>query len=476
MEATTSLHDFFTEHLHLLAQVIQQGYQSPTINLPKLDPLTTESRISSTINTDKTNLELECDSIRVLGLSSLSQDCHVHLSLSDKAVSVKLNFEHLAIHSPNFKVNGDYKPVLFKHHINKQGELEVAAKNVTLTMTIALVMKEETVSLQNQATDCHIDNLAFHLEDSFILSKLLPFFKSKFERVVADNISKITCQFLNDKFQHVCQQQQALVKKLASLYALKQRQAKQDEPQVKPRILQGLDGVGELPIPMFWQIPCINPNNSPHIELEKLINEAQTGDLILFAGSHPSSLRIRRLTQSRYSHVVLVIREPEFNNGQPCVWQATSSTHEGVLRNNERKSGIQLNNLKDMLLDYRDEDAGSVICYRKAIQTDTSTAVMHDNWPSIKAFIHSLDGKPYTDDMDGLYIMGLMEIDNPNKEDYFCAGLVAETLMKMQLLDRTFRQYQYAPRDFSELQTSLPVLQPQMHYGAETIIENIYAN
>ena len=77
MEATTSLHDFFTEHLHLLAQVIQQGYQSPTINLPKLDPLTTESRISSTINTDKTNLELECDSIRVLGLSSLSQDCHV---------------------------------------------------------------------------------------------------------------------------------------------------------------------------------------------------------------------------------------------------------------------------------------------------------------------------------------------------------------------------------------------------------------
>jgi hypothetical protein len=75
--------------------------------------------------------------------------------------------------------------------------------------------------------------------------------------------------------------------------------------------------------------------------------------------------------------------------------------------------------------------------------------------------------------MDDLYVMGLMEIDNPNKQDYFCAGLVAETLMRLQLLGTEFRQYPYAPRDFSELQRMLQISHPPMHYAEETLVTGI---
>lgn len=276
--------------------------------------------------------------------------------------------------------------------------------------------------------------------------------------------------FLHERLQQVCQEQSEVLTKLEGLYKLKQQQDNTKQP---PRLLQGLDGVGQLPIPMFWQVPAINPETAPHIDLNTLVEEAQTGDVILFAGSYPSSLRIRRLTQSRYSHVVVVIKEPEINNGRACVWQATSSTHKGVLRDMEEKPGIQLNYLDEMLRDYRKEDANSIICHRKAVQTESSSAIMRGNWPIVREFINALDGKPYTDDMDGLYIMGLMEVNNPNKEDYFCAGLVADTLMKMQLLGTQFCQYQYAPRDFSELQNGLPLEQPPMHFGVEKVVDNI---
>jgi len=473
MEQTTSLHDFFTEHLNLLARVICKGYQSPSLKLPILDPLKIEREIAGEIDSNNTQLQISFNHPTLSGLASLKPDTQVRLSLSERTITVRLVFDKLILSSDNFQLKGNSTPLLFTHQLDANGQFSVSAHNVSLQLTIALNIFEQRPHLDFQSANGEIKNLDFHIEDSFLQSKLLPFFKSKIEKLTAERVGRLVCYYLNDKFQQVCQHQTMLMLKLAELYQLKQRQTQPGETPYTPRLLQGLDGVGQLPIPMFWQIPCIDPNNAAHIALNELVEQAETGDLILFAGSHPSSLRIRRFTQSRYSHVVIVIKEPEFNDGKPCVWQATSSEHAGVLRQNEIKAGIQLNDLKSMLADYYAEDEGAVISYRKAIHTDTSRAIMRDNWPEVRKLILAHDGKPYTNDMDGLYIMGLMEIDNPNKEDFFCAGLVAQTLMDMALLDAMFVQYQYAPRDFSELQTSLPLAQPPMHYDSETIIDGI---
>ena len=465
-----SLHEFFVENLALLSGVIRHGYQKGEISIPPLDPLAIDTVLSGEVALKKINMAIKMGQPKLTGLASLKEDSNLQLDLPNRTVTIDLSFSKIQLSSQDFHLDGSYKLLILRHNLKSDGSFNMLARNIELKLILALNVEPDQISITTKNASCEIGDLDFDLEDSFALSKLLPFFKSKFEHLLAQTVSTKVNNFLHNRLQQVCQKQGEVLAKLEGLYKLKQQQ---DNTEETPRLLQGLDGVGQLPYPMFWQVPAINPETAPHIDLNTLVEEAQTGDVILFAGSYSSSLRIRRLTQSRYSHVVVVIKEPEINNGRACVWQATSSEHHGVLRDMEFKSGIQLNFLEDMLRDYRNEDANSVICYRKAVQTETSSAIMRDNWPRVREFINTMDGKPYTDDMDGLYIMGLMEVNNPNKEDYFCAGLVADTLMKMQLLGRQFIQYQYAPRDFSELQNGLPLEQPPMHFGVETVIDNI---
>lgn len=466
-----SLHDFFTENLEMLSGVIRQGYQKGAINIPPLDPYTVDAEISEQVSLKKVNVSVKIGQPKLTGLATLKPESSVHLDLPNRSVIIDLHFANIQLSSEDFHLNGDYKLLLLRHNLSSDGSFNMEAKDVQLKITLKLAVSEDSLGITLGAAECDIDDLDFDLEDSYALSKLLPLFKSRFEALISGAIGVKLADFTNGRLQQACEEHSAVLAKLEGLYKLKKQQGSSEQA---PRLLQGLDGIGQLPFPMFWQVPAIDTQTAPKVDLNKLLEDAQTGDLILFAGSYPSSLRIRRLTQSRYSHVVVVIKEPEIADGRACIWQATSSTHQGVLRGMEEKSGIQVNYLEDMLRDYRHEDANSVISYRKAIQTGTSTAVARDKWPAVKAFIEEMDGKPYTDDMDGLYIMGLMEVDNPNKEDYFCAGLVAETLMKLQLLDTRFMQYQYAPRDFSELQTTLPLLHG-VQYGAETVVENIPA-
>jgi len=469
---TTSngLHEFFVEHLNMLSTVIKNGYKNDALSIPVLDPLTLGNDISGKIDLNRVQVAIKFANPTLSGLASINDKSNVGLDLASRTAQMTLSFEQLKFSSDDFNLDGQYK-LLLKHDISSNGYFEMFARNIKLSISLAFDVSQSAVNVIPKVAVCEIEDLDFDIDDGYVLSKLLPFFKSRFEQLIADTVAEKVTQFIKGRLEQVCHEQGAVLAKLMGLYKLKKQQM--GETTGKPRLLEGFDGVGELPLPMFWQVPSIDPSIAPSIELTKLMEEAKTGDLILFAGSYPSSLRIRRFTQSRYSHVVVVIKEPEIAGGRACVWQATSSTHLGVLRNMEPKSGIQLNYLDDMLRDYRLEDANSLICHRCAVHSEITQELMSKNWPKVKAFINSMDGKPYTDDMDGLYIMGLMEIDNPNKEDYFCAGLVADTLMKLQLLSDEFVQYQYAPRDFSELQPSLPLMHPPMHYGPETLVKGI---
>lgn len=464
------LHDFLVEHANMLSTVIKNGYKNDSLTIPPLDPLTLGNDISGKVDINRVQVAIQFTNPTLSGLASIDEQSDVGVDLSARTAQITLSFKQLKFSSDDFNLDGQYK-LLLKHDISSSGDFEMLARDIKLNISLAFNLSPSTVNVLPKAAVCKIEDLNFDIDDSYVLSKLLPFFKSRFEQLIADTVADKVTQFIRGRLQQVCQDQGAMLAKLMGLYKLKKQQV--GETTGQPRLLEGFDGVGELPLPLFWQVPSIDPSIAPSIELTKLTEDAKTGDLILFAGSYPSSLRIRRFTQSRYSHVVVVIKEPEIAGGRACVWQATSSTHQGVLRDMEQKSGVQLNYLDNMLRDYRVEDANSLICHRSALHSELTQKLISENWSTVKAFINSMDGKPYTDDMDGLYIMGLMEIDNPNKEDYFCAGLVADTLMKLQLLSDEFFQYQYAPRDFSELQTTLPLIHPPMHYGAETLINGI---
>ena len=187
---------------------------------------------------------------------------------------------------------------------------------------------------------------------------------------------------------------------------------------------------------MLWTVPEVD-STLPHAPLKNIMDDARTGDLILFSGNIPSSKRIKRFTQSPFSHVVLLVKEPEFENGRCLVWQATASEHCCVLRNMKSATGIQLNYLEDVINDYLEGAPGSAVVFRKLLQKDQRAQLDKPTRQTLIRYIRKMDGKPYTANMDMLYLMGLLEVENPGHENYYCAGLVAESLMKLEVLDTT---------------------------------------
>lgn len=67
--------------------------------------------------------------------------------------------------------------------------------------------------------------------------------------------------------------------------------------------------------------------------------------------------------------------------------------------------------------------------------------------------------------------MGLLEVNDIGQDNYFCAGLVAQSLIKFGVLKDTFWQHQYAPRDFSASQQALPFTDVQICYRDEIVVD-----
>jgi hypothetical protein len=216
-------------------------------------------------------------------------------------------------------------------------------------------------------------------------------------------------------------------------------------------------------------LPEVSERERARIALVSLLERAQSGDVVLFSGTRASSQRIRRLTQSAFSHVAMVVRDAELAPGA-LLWQASSGPHSGVLRGMERRAGIQLNPLGEALHDYLGECPGARFVHR-SLHTRADPALLCKRQAALNDLVRRLDGGPYTPDMDGLYVLGLMELGTAPPNEFFCAGAVAEALMEMGILTRTFQHWQYTPRDFSEEQSELPFAQTEERYAPEVQIE-----
>ena len=462
-ESRSEMEQFLVQAMSQLQTIALNGYQKGDINIPVLDPCQPVEQVEKSFEYKNQPFKLTINNPIITGISTFYINSKPQIKLAEKTLSFTLSFEQLALKSQEYHLDGTYKLIFKKRNLSKEGHLYLTAKKITVSFLLNLDFVEQKPIFSKQAIRCEIKKLDLDIEDSFVLDLIVPFFKSIFENAITHYFGDFITQILNHQIQDLYASQISTLTKIKTLYDMKKAQ----QTTNSPRILEGFNGVGELPLPLFWELPSVDVENTPHMSINDLVEQAQTGDVILFAGSYPSSQRIRRLTQSCFSHVVIVIKDPAIADGKACIWQATSSTHRGVLRNMEAKSGIQLNYLAEMIEDYRDEDGGAVVCWRKL---QYQPAFTPQQIQDLIAFIKEMDGKPYTDDMDGLYIMGLMEVDNPNKADYFCAGLVAQSHMKLNILKDTFYQYQYAPRDFSDRQPSLPFVDNRSYFKNEIVI------
>ena len=466
------LEEFILRLMDEFRLVISEGQES--LGIPVLDPFKTSLKVHEEFSFKKGTGSLTMNDPVITGLGTLKGLDFPVADLKQRTLSFAIMFDQLSLESEDFSFDGEFRPLFLKHRISKSGRFRFQISEIRLFENFRIDIENDAPIIRDNGSRCEIDDMEIDIEKDFLIDLITPFFKSTVENLFIEKVQRYLGRLINTRLQEYFSAQAAAVNRLKTLAAIKREQGFDtvgDGKADKPRLLHGLGGVGQLPPPAFWELPAVDVPNVPHIALDELVRTAKTGDVILFAGSYPSSKRIRRLTQSCFSHVIIVIREPDIADGRTCIWQATSSTHEGVLRDMVPKSGIQLNYLEDMIHDYLREDAGAVICWRRLVRPMRPEDEEQAAWEKLKAFIMEMDSKPYTNDMDGLYIMGLMEIDHANKEDYFCAGLVAESFMRLGILKNTFYQYQYAPRDFSELQPTLPFNDEATHFEQEVVID-----
>ncbi len=172
-----SLHDFFTENLEMLSDVIQQGYQKGGITIPPLDPYTVNAEISEQVSLKKVNVSVKIAQPTLTGLATLKPESSVHLDLPNRSVVIDLHFSKIQLSSDDFHLKGDYKLFLLRHNLNSDGSFNMEAKDIQLKIALKLAVSQDSLGITLNSAECDIDDLDFDLEDSYALSKLLPLFK-----------------------------------------------------------------------------------------------------------------------------------------------------------------------------------------------------------------------------------------------------------------------------------------------------------
>lgn len=173
------------------------------------------------------------------------------------------------------------------------------------------------------------------------------------------------------------------------------------------------------------------------------IDNLETGDILLFNGNYFLSHLIEYLTDSIYSHIGIIIINPNFENKILEGIYVLESGYESKpdIENNRIKYGVQLTKLDDIIKNYDGKlFVRKLICkrnrefYNKIIQ--------------IHSDVHNL---PYDlNALDWIKAYFNVEIgDVKRKNEFWCSALVCYVYIKLGFLDENIPWTIIRPQDFS---------------------------
>ena len=170
-------------------------------------------------------------------------------------------------------------------------------------------------------------------------------------------------------------------------------------------------------------------------------HELRTGDIVLFSGKGPVSDVIKYATLSKWSHVGLILKLPEYNF--LTVWESTTLSNVADLETGVPRKGVQLVPLSARVQAY----SGDIVVRQ------LKGGILLDAKARLMALRRELRGKPY--ERSKLELLKAV-YDGPlgeNREDLssiFCSELVAEAYQYLGLLPDKPPSNEYTPADFSE--------------------------
>lgn len=191
------------------------------------------------------------------------------------------------------------------------------------------------------------------------------------------------------------------------------------------------------------------------------VDELSTGDILLFSGKSGSSESIKWATLSRWSHVGLALRLPQY--GFVCLYEATTTATLKDLDTARVRTGVQLVPLAARLQEYE----GDVVARRLLdVQLD------EPRLQRLHALRRRLAGRHY--EQDKLELMAAA-YDGPFGEqgedlrELFCSELAAAAYQALGLVAAGKPSNEYVPADFSQDGEDLPWIEGRL--GPEILLK-----
>ncbi len=233
---------------------------------------------------------------------------------------------------------------------------------------------------------------------------------------------------------------------------------------------------------VFDKVPIPTPKNDHKISNGQLLKKVESGDIILWSGSSGISKKIRLASNSPFSHASIVFKgaldEEEAKTdvvNTPRIFQATWSKFEQDIHGDHSKVSrqVMLNDLSIVLKEneLENEPASLRVLVCSADQRKELTK-------KLKEFINESSGDMYPGADKGVpdlssYQQGLQGIRIDHPTQFICSELVAEALLRMNVIDDTKAVNSFCPNDFSD--ESYKKLKPQLkdgfEFGHETFVE-----
>ncbi len=173
------------------------------------------------------------------------------------------------------------------------------------------------------------------------------------------------------------------------------------------------------------------------------IDDLETGDMILFSGNYFISKIIEYFSGSKYSHVAVIIKNPDFFDDKLEGLYILESGYENKpdSENDRYKFGVQLTNFKEMALNY----SGNIYVRKLHCNRDQD---FYNKINQIHSDVHNL---PY--DLNIIdWIKAKFDIEigfTQKKNTFWCSALVSYFYVKLGFLNKSIPWTLISPQELS---------------------------
>ena len=193
------------------------------------------------------------------------------------------------------------------------------------------------------------------------------------------------------------------------------------------------------------------------------IDELETGDIILFSGNYFLSYIVEYFTKSIYSHVGVVLKNPNLGDAKFKGIYLLESGFETTPdpENHRIKKGVQIINLEDKIKNYR----GRIYVRKLHCTRDKK---FYEKIIEIHSTVHNI---PY--DLNPIdWIRGYFKINigNTQKENtYWCSALVSFVYVELGFLNKNIPWTLISPKELSSSSNELKFINCKLDNDTQII-------